>query len=84
MPWFRALKREFAERRVRISAVSPGALRTDATESAHLREDAPDGAFITPSPDDIATAVAFIVTRPPSVSVSEVTIDVTANALQRH
>jgi NADP-dependent 3-hydroxy acid dehydrogenase YdfG len=75
-PWFQALERDLADQRVRVSAVSPGALAVGATGSVP-RERERHASFITPSPDDIAAAVALIVTRPPASSISTVNIEVT-------
>jgi NADP-dependent 3-hydroxy acid dehydrogenase YdfG len=76
-PWFQALERELARQQVRVSAVSPGALAVDATGSVPARERERHASFITPSPGDIAAAVALIVTRPSASSISTVDIKVT-------
>ncbi|WP_433893720.1 SDR family NAD(P)-dependent oxidoreductase [Streptomyces sp. CA-111067] len=76
-PWLQALERELADQRVRVSAVSPGALAVHATGSVPPRERKGHASFITPSPDDIAAAVALIVTRPPASSINAVNIEVT-------
>jgi NADP-dependent 3-hydroxy acid dehydrogenase YdfG len=73
-----ALRQELISRRVRVSVVEPGTVDTELV--THLREDirqaaASQTASIEPlRPDDIADAVAYIVTRDRRVAVNEILV----------
>jgi NADP-dependent 3-hydroxy acid dehydrogenase YdfG len=73
-----ALRREMLSRRVRVSVVEPGTVDTELI--THLREDirqaaSSQTASIEPlRPDDIADAVAYIVTRDRRVAVNEILV----------
>ena len=73
-----ALRQEMLSHRVRVSVIEPGTVDTELT--THLREDIRQAAqsqtaSIEPlRPDDIADAVAYIVTRDRRVAVNEVLI----------
>ena len=73
-----ALRQELLGRRVRVSVVEPGTVDTELV--THLRDDIRDAAqrqtaAIEPlSPDDIADAVAYIVTRDRRVAVNEMLV----------
>jgi NADP-dependent 3-hydroxy acid dehydrogenase YdfG len=73
-----ALRQELLGQRVRVSVVEPGTVDTELV--THLRDDIRDAArrqteSIEPlSPDDIADAVAYIVTRDRRVAVNEMLV----------
>ena len=73
-----ALRQELLSRRVRVSVVEPGTVDTELI--SHLREDIRQAArsqtaSIEPlRPEDIADAVAYIVTRDRRVAVNEVLV----------
>jgi NADP-dependent 3-hydroxy acid dehydrogenase YdfG len=73
-----ALRQELLGRRVRVSVVEPGTVDTELV--THLRDDIRDAAqrqtgSIEPlSPDDIADAVVYIVTRDRRVAVNEMLV----------
>ena len=71
-------RQEFAERHVRVSLVEPGAVNTEL--STHLRPEVRDlvskrfGHIERLEAQDIADAIAYIVTRPQRVAVNELLI----------
>jgi NADP-dependent 3-hydroxy acid dehydrogenase YdfG len=71
-------RQEFAERHLRVSLVEPGAVNTEL--STHVREDVREammkrfGDIERLEAEDIADAVAYIVTRPRHVAVNEMLI----------
>src|SRR6516162_6694232 len=73
-----ALRQELLSRRVRVSVVEPGTVDTELI--SHLREDIRQAARSQTAsiellrPDDIADAVAYIVTRDRRVAVNEILI----------
>ena len=73
-----ALRQELLSRRVRVSVVEPGTVDTELI--SHLREDIRQAARSQTAsiellrPDDIADAVAYIVTRDRRVAVNEVLV----------
>ena len=73
-----SLRQELLKRRVRISVVEPGTVDTEL--ASHLRDDirqaaASQTASIEPlQPEDIADAVAYIVTRDRRVAVNEMLV----------
>ena len=73
-----ALRQELLGQRVRVSVVEPGTVDTELV--THLRDDIAEAArrqtaAIEPlSPDDIADAVAYIVTRDRRVAVNEMLV----------
>jgi NADP-dependent 3-hydroxy acid dehydrogenase YdfG len=73
-----ALRQELASRNVRVSLVEPGAVATELTD--HLRPEIRQAAVKTLAAveplqaQDIADAIAYIVTRPRRVAVNEVLI----------
>jgi NADP-dependent 3-hydroxy acid dehydrogenase YdfG len=73
-----ALRQELLGQRVRVSVVEPGTVDTELV--THLRDDIAAAArrqtaAIEPlSPDDIADAVAYIVTRDRRVAVNEMLV----------
>jgi NADP-dependent 3-hydroxy acid dehydrogenase YdfG len=73
-----ALRQELLSRRVRVSVVEPGTVDTELV--SHLRDDVRQAArsqtgSIEPlQPEDIADAVAYIVTRDRRVAVNEVLV----------
>ncbi|WP_235949428.1 SDR family NAD(P)-dependent oxidoreductase [Candidatus Frankia alpina] len=73
-----SLRQEVAERHVRVSVVEPGAVATELTD--HLRPAIREPALKvfagveTLQAEDIADAIAYIVTRPRRVAVNEILI----------
>jgi NADP-dependent 3-hydroxy acid dehydrogenase YdfG len=73
-----ALRQEFADRRVRVSLVEPGAVATELTD--HLRDGVREtirGRFRDIerlSAGDIADSIEYIVTRPWHVAINEIMI----------
>ncbi len=73
-----SLRQEVTERHVRVSVVEPGAVDTELTD--HLREEIREASARRFAgveklvADDIADAVAYIVTRPRRVAVNEMLI----------
>lgn len=73
-----AMRQELSSKDVRVSLVEPGAVATELTD--HLRPEIRDairssGDFPQRlSPEDIADAIGYIVTRPAGVAVNEVLI----------
>jgi NADP-dependent 3-hydroxy acid dehydrogenase YdfG len=71
-------RQEFADRHVRVSLVEPGAVKTELT--THLRPEVRElvsrrfGDIERLEAEDIADAVAYIVTRPRRVAVNEMLI----------
>ena len=71
-------RQEFAERHVRVSVVEPGAVSTEL--SSHLRPEVREqvvkrfGHIERLQAEDIADAIAYIVTRPRRVAVNELLI----------
>jgi NADP-dependent 3-hydroxy acid dehydrogenase YdfG len=73
-----SLRQEFATRRLRVSLIEPGAVATELTD--HMREEQrratrerfKDIERLTS--EDIANAIAYIVTRPRRVAINEVLI----------
>jgi NADP-dependent 3-hydroxy acid dehydrogenase YdfG len=73
-----SLRQEFAPRHLRVSAIEPGAVDTELT--THLRPAALEGfhrrfgGVELLHADDIADAIAYVVTRPRRVAINEVLI----------
>jgi NADP-dependent 3-hydroxy acid dehydrogenase YdfG len=73
-----SLRQELIAKRVRVSVVEPGSVDTELV--THLRQDIRDaaqgqvGSIEMLQPDDIADAVAYIVTRPRRVAVNELLV----------
>jgi NADP-dependent 3-hydroxy acid dehydrogenase YdfG len=73
-----SLRQEVTGRHVRVSIVEPGAVATELTD--HLREEVKEqvqarfGSIERMTADDIADAIAYIVTRPRRVAINEVLI----------
>ncbi|MEY2440983.1 MAG: hypothetical protein QOJ46_409 [bacterium] len=73
-----SLRQEVTGRHVRVSIVEPGAVDTELTD--HLREAVKElvqarfGSLERMTADDIADAIAYIVTRPRRVAINEVLI----------
>jgi NADP-dependent 3-hydroxy acid dehydrogenase YdfG len=73
-----SLRQEVTGRHVRVSIVEPGAVSTELTD--HLREEVKEqmqarfGSIERMTADDIADAIAYIVTRPRRVAINEVLI----------
>jgi len=73
-----ALRQEMLSRRVRVSVVEPGTVDTELV--SHVREDIRQAAksqteSIKPlRPEDIADAVAYIITRDRRVAVNEILV----------
>jgi NADP-dependent 3-hydroxy acid dehydrogenase YdfG len=73
-----SLRQEFADRHLRVSLVEPGAVATELTD--HLRPEVREQtrerfrALERLTADDIADAIAYIVTRPWHVAVNEIMI----------
>jgi|SRR5689334_17937949 NADP-dependent 3-hydroxy acid dehydrogenase YdfG len=73
-----SLRQEFAPRHLRVSAIEPGAVDTELT--THLRPEALEGFHRRFGDvellraDDIADAIAYVVTRPRRVAINEVLI----------
>jgi NADP-dependent 3-hydroxy acid dehydrogenase YdfG len=71
-------RQEFARRHLRVSLVEPGAVRTELTD--HIRDGVREatrerlGSIEALEPEDVADAVAYIVTRPRRVALNEVLI----------
>jgi NADP-dependent 3-hydroxy acid dehydrogenase YdfG len=79
-----ALRQELTQRHVRVSAVEPGAVATELTH--HIRDGIREhnenwyASMETLQPEDIADAVAYIVTRPRHVALNELLIRPTEQA----
>jgi NADP-dependent 3-hydroxy acid dehydrogenase YdfG len=79
-----ALRQELAAAHVRVSAVEPGAVATELTD--HIRDGVREhnqawyASMETLQPEDVADAVAYIVTRPRHVAVNEFLIRPTEQA----
>jgi NADP-dependent 3-hydroxy acid dehydrogenase YdfG len=73
-----SLRQEFATRRLRVSLVEPGAVATELTD--HMRPEQQEAArdrfrdIEKLTSEDIADAIAYIVTRPRHVAINEVMI----------
>ncbi len=73
-----SLRQEVAGRHVRVSLVEPGAVATELTD--HLRDEVRDmverriGDMERMRADDIADAIAYVVTRPRHVAINELLI----------
>jgi NADP-dependent 3-hydroxy acid dehydrogenase YdfG len=73
-----SLRQELIPKRVRVSVVAPGTVETELV--THLRQDIREAAqnqvdsIEALEPDDIADAVAYVVTRPRRVAVNELLI----------
>ncbi|WP_210492653.1 SDR family NAD(P)-dependent oxidoreductase [Patulibacter sp. SYSU D01012] len=73
-----ALRQEVTERHVRVSLVEPGAVETEL--QSHNRPEiqeqmrAGDAGMEPLRPDDIADAIAYVVTRPRHVAVNEILV----------
>jgi NADP-dependent 3-hydroxy acid dehydrogenase YdfG len=73
-----SLRQELATRHVRVSVVEPGAVETEL--SSHVREDVREqmmqrfAGIERLKAEDIAEAIAYIVTRPQRVAINEVLI----------
>lgn len=73
-----ALRQEVTRRKVRVSLVEPGMVRTELTD--HLRPEIREAALqrfagVEPlEPEDVADAIAYIVTRPPRMAVNELLV----------
>ncbi|HXW58033.1 MAG TPA: SDR family NAD(P)-dependent oxidoreductase [Solirubrobacteraceae bacterium] len=71
-------RQEFADRHVRVSLIEPGAVKTELT--THLRPEVREqvsrrfGGIERLEADDIADAIAYVVTRPRRVAVNEILI----------
>ena len=71
-------RQEFARRHLRVAAVEPGVVRTELTD--HIRDGVREaarerlGSIEGLEPEDIADAIAYIVTRPRRVALNEVVI----------
>ena len=71
-------RQEFARRHLRVSVVEPGVVRTELTD--HIRDGVREaarerlGSIEGLEPEDIADAIAYIVTRPRRVALNEVLI----------
>jgi NADP-dependent 3-hydroxy acid dehydrogenase YdfG len=73
-----SLRQEVTGRHVRVSIVEPGAVETELTD--HLRDEVREqvsrrfGSIERMQADDIADAIAYVVTRPRRVAINEVLI----------
>ena len=73
-----ALRQELVQQRVRVSVIEPGSVDTELV--SHLQADIRDAAssqlaaIESLRPDDIADAVAYIVTRDRRVAVNEMLV----------
>ncbi|BAM04658.1 SDR family NAD(P)-dependent oxidoreductase [Phycisphaera mikurensis] len=73
-----ALRREVGPRRVRVSVIKPGIVRSEFQEVAGYDEEtfgkavAKFGDMLTP--EDVARTIRFVVTQPPNVHVNDVVI----------
>jgi NADP-dependent 3-hydroxy acid dehydrogenase YdfG len=71
-------RQEFARRHLRVSVVEPGIVRTELTD--HIRDGVREaarerlGSIEGLEPEDVADAIAYIVTRPRRVALNEVLI----------
>ncbi|MEA2504253.1 MAG: hypothetical protein QOG36_1296 [Actinomycetota bacterium] len=71
-------RQEFARRHLRVSVVEPGVVRTELTD--HIRDGVREaarerlGSIEGLEPEDVADAIAYIVTRPRRVALNEVLI----------
>jgi NADP-dependent 3-hydroxy acid dehydrogenase YdfG len=79
-----SLRQEFADRHLRVSLVEPGAVATELTD--HMRPELREATrrrfadIERLEADDIADAIAYIVTRPARVAVNEILIRPTEQA----
>ncbi|MFJ4843444.1 SDR family oxidoreductase [Streptomyces sp. NPDC088746] len=73
-----ALRQELAAQHVRVSSVEPGAVDTELTD--HIRDGVREhnqawyASFETLRPEDIADAIAYVVTRPRHVALSQLLV----------
>jgi NADP-dependent 3-hydroxy acid dehydrogenase YdfG len=66
-----ALRQELSSRRVRVGLIEPGVVRTEMTTGG--AKNAPDATTGRPlDPDDVASAITYMVTRPPHAAVNEI------------
>ncbi|MDP9188644.1 MAG: SDR family NAD(P)-dependent oxidoreductase, partial [Actinomycetota bacterium] len=83
----RTLRLEMLGRPVRISEIAPGMVRTDFSlvrfEGDEARANAVYEGLDPLSAEDVADAIAYVVTRPPHVDVDYVSIKPTAQATAR-
>lgn len=68
--FMRSVRKEMADEQVRVIEVMPGAVVTELNDWDHW-----DGRAMEPS--DVADTVAFAVSRPPHVELTEISIDTT-------
>jgi NADP-dependent 3-hydroxy acid dehydrogenase YdfG len=79
-----SLRQEFADRRLRVSLVEPGAVITELTD--HLRPEIREASrerfesIERLTADDIADAISYIVTRPARVAINEIMVRPTDQA----
>jgi NADP-dependent 3-hydroxy acid dehydrogenase YdfG len=73
-----SMRQEFGDRRVRVSLVEPGAVKTEL--ASHMRPEIQErsrqrfGSIERLTSEDIAEAIEYIVTRPWHMAVNEITI----------
>ena len=72
-----SLRQEVTQRHVRVSLMEPGAVDTELTR--HLRPEIRDAADVRPrrraaAAEDIADAIAYVVTRPRHMAINEVLV----------
>jgi NADP-dependent 3-hydroxy acid dehydrogenase YdfG len=73
-----SLRQELIAKRVRVSVIEPGTVHTELV--THLRQDIREAAqgqvdsIETLEPDDVADAVAYVVTRRGRVAVNELLV----------
>jgi NADP-dependent 3-hydroxy acid dehydrogenase YdfG len=68
-----ALRQELSSERVRVGLVEPGVVRTEMTTGG--AKNAPDATTGAPlDPDDIASAIVYMVGQPPHAAVNEILI----------
>jgi len=66
-----ALRQELSGRQVRVGLIEPGVVRTEMTTGG--AKNAPDATAGRPlHPDDVASAITYMVTRPPHAAVNEI------------
>lgn len=66
----RSLRKELSDEQVRVNILMPGSVVTELNDWSHW-----DGRAMEPS--DIADTVAFVLSRPPHVEITELSVDTT-------
>jgi NADP-dependent 3-hydroxy acid dehydrogenase YdfG len=68
------VRKEMAEKHVRVGLVEPGLTRTEIVEDGSFAAGVDDDGYDLLEADDVADAIAYAVTRPPRVAVNEILV----------